>query len=170
MSEDLIVGTVGRAHGLRGQVTVRPCTDNIAERFATGTTLRGGDRTLTVAGHQHNSGRLVVWFDGVNDRAAAEELRGLDLWARGLPVQLDADEYPDSALIGCRAVDTTGTERGTVVGVEHHPAQDLLVIDTPTGKRLVPFVSALVPRVDLAESLVVIDAIPGLLSEVSDAD
>lgn len=170
MAEQVIVGTVGRPQGVRGEVTVRPRTDAVAERFAPGVSFQADGRTLRVAGHTFVQGRLVVTFEGVGDRNAAEALRGLDLWADAGGTVLDTDEYHDTDLIGLAAVDTLGSVLGEVVGVEHPPAQDLLVIRTPSGDRLVPFVAALVPVVDPAAGRVVIDPIPGLLSEVDDED
>lgn len=170
MSEQLIVGTIGRAHGLRGQVTVRPRTDSVAERFTAGTVLQAGDRPLTVAGFNLQQGRLVVAFAEVTGRSAAEELRGLDLTAEGVPDAIGDDEYHDTDLIGLVAVDPSGNSLGEVVAVQHNPTQDLLVLRTPEGERLVPFVSELVPEVDPAAGRLVINPIPGLLTEVPDAD
>lgn len=166
----MIVGTIGRAHGLRGQLTVRPRTDSVEERFAPGAVVVADGRTLTVAGHSYAQGRLVVWFAGITDRTSAEELRGVDLWVEGVPEVIGEDEFHDSELIGLAAVAPDGRMLGEVVAVEHPPLQDLLVVRTPNGDRLVPFVAALVPEVDPAAGRVVIDPIPGLLDEVSDAD
>jgi 16S rRNA processing protein RimM len=170
LSDQVIVGTVGRAHGLRGEVTVRPRTDSVEERFAPGAVVVAGGRALTVSGHSWQQGRLVVTFAGVGDRTAAEALRGADLWAEGLSEPVEDGEYHDLVLIGLSAVDPAGAPLGEVVAVEHNPAQDLLVVRTPGGDRLVPFVTALVPEVDPAGGRVVIAPIPGLLDEVSDAD
>ncbi|MFZ0529193.1 MAG: ribosome maturation factor RimM [Propionicimonas sp.] len=170
MSEQVIVGTVGRAHGLRGQVTVRPRTDSVAERFAAGARVTAGGRSLTVSGHTLSSGRLVVGFAEVPDRGAADALRGLDLWADGAQGVTEADEFHDGELIGLAAFDPDGRHRGEVVAVQHNPAQDLLVVRTPDGDRLVPFVAQLVPEVDPDAGRLVINPIPGLLAEVSDAD
>jgi len=168
--EQVIVGTVGRAHGLRGQVSVRPRTDSVEERFAPGSTVVAAGRTLTVAGHSFTQGRLVVWFAGVTDRTDAEALRGLDLWADGIGEPTGEDEFHDAELVGLTAVAPDGRTLGEVVAVEHPPLQDLLVVRTPSGDRLVPFVAALVPEVDPAGGRVVIDPIPGLLEELPDAD
>ena len=170
MSEQLIVGTIGRAHGLRGQVTVRPRTDSIEERFAPGAVLQAAGRPLTVASFNLQQGRLVVAFTEVTGRSAAEELRGTDLWAEGVPDAIGEDEYHDTELIGLEAVDPEGNRLGEVMAVHHNPTQDLLVLRTPTGERLVPFVTELVPEVDVAAGRLVINPIPGLLREVPDAD
>lgn len=170
MVEQVIVGTIGRPHGVRGEVTVRPRTDAVAQRFAPGAILRAGDRELQVDRHTLSQGRLVVAFTGVTDRDGAEALRGLDVWADAGTIELDADEFHDTDLIGLAAHDPSGVVIGEVVGVEHPPAQDLLVVRTASGERLVPFVAALVPEVDLAAGRIVIEPIPGLLSEVPDED
>lgn len=170
MSEQVIVGTVGRAHGLRGQVTVRARTDNVEQRFAAGAVVTSDGRTLTVAGHSWLNGVLLVSFEGVTDRTSAEALRGAELWADGIAEPTAADEYADLILIGMDVVAPDGSALGTLVAVQHNPAQDLLVVRTAGGDRLVPFVEALVPEVDLAGRRIVVDPIPGLLSEVDDAD
>lgn len=170
MADQVIVGTVGRAHGLRGEVNVRPRTDAIAERFAAGAVVTVAGRPLTVAGHTLHQGRLVVTFAEITDRTAAEALHGADVWAAGESTITEADEYHDSSLVGLAAVDPLGNTLGEVVGVHHHAVQDLLVVRTPAGERLVPFVTALVPEVDVPGGRLVIDPIPGLLEEVPDAD
>jgi 16S rRNA processing protein RimM len=165
---ELIVGTVGRAHGLRGEVTVRPRTDFAEDRFRPGATLRTSDgRSVEVTGHRWQSGMLVLTLKGVADRSGAEALRGLDLWAT---VDLDATddgEFHDGALVGL-AVRAGGREVGRVVAVQHPPAQDLLVVRTDAGERLVPFVAALVPTVDVAAGFVEVVDLPGLLSDLEE--
>ena len=168
---EVLVGRIGRAHGLRGEVTIAPTTDSPEQRFAPGSRLSSPTAgTLTVTQSRWQAGTLVVAFDTAGDRSAAEALRGAELWAEIDPADTAAEEFHDTALIGLAAVDPSGAARGRVVRVLHLPAQDVLVLDTPQGERLVPFVTELVPEVDLAGGRVVIDPIPGLLDEVSDAD
>lgn len=170
MSQQVIVGTIGRAHGLRGDLLVRPRTDMVEERFAAGKPVRAGDRELTIASHSWQTDRLVVHFVGIDDRSSAEGLRGLDLWAEGIGEVSGPEEYHDLDLIGLAVQDAAGARLGDVVAVQHHPAQDLLVIGTEAGERLVPFVTELVPEVDLAAGFLQVNPIPGLLREVPDAD
>jgi 16S rRNA processing protein RimM len=170
VSEQLIVGTIGRAHGIRGQVAVRPRTDSIQERFTPGAVLQAGDRALTVANFNLQQGRLVVAFTEVTDRSAAELLRGLDLTAEGIPDSIGEDEYHDTDLVGLVAFDPEGARLGDVIAVHHNPTQDLLVLRTDAGERMVPFVMELVPDVDVPGGRLVVNPIPGLLTEVPDAD
>ena len=145
-------------------MTVRPTTDFVETRFAAGATLTAGPRTLRVAGHRWQSGTLLVTFDQVTDRSSAEALRGAELWATldGADLPVDEDEFHDHDLIGL-TVRVGGIEAGRITGVQHLPGQDVLVIATPAGERLVPFVAALVPTIDVASGWVEVADLPGLL-------
>ena len=166
----IAVGQIGRAHGIRGQVAVVVRTDEPDVRFVPGTTLateppeRG---PLTVAATRWHSGRLIVTFDGVRDRNAAEDLRGtlLVLDSAQIPVPDDPDEFYDHQLIGLGVVTAAGDAVGEVTDVLHH-GQDLLVVRRghgTAGEALVPFVSAIVTDVDVPGGRLVIDPPPGLL-------
>ncbi len=172
--ELVVVGVVGRAHGIRGEVSVELRTDEPERRFAVGQQLgvevapsaaRRAVPTLTVAGSRWHQGRLLVAFAQVRDRTTAESARGWRLVASVDPSErpVEDDEFYDRQLIGLAAVTVEGQPVGTVRSIVHLPAQDLLELDTDSGVRLIPFVAALVPRVDLRAGLVVIDAPPGLL-------
>jgi 16S rRNA processing protein RimM len=128
---ELEVGRIGSPHGVRGEVTVTFVT-NRPERAAPGAELRGGDRVLVVASARPHHDKWLVRFEGIDDRDAAEELRGTLVTARPLArgdVLADG-EYWVHELIGSRVVDRSDRELGTVVAVEANPAHDLLVLDT----------------------------------------
>lgn len=161
-----VVGRIGKAHGLRGEVAVQVHTDSPEQRFAPGVQLgAGADRTLTVETVRPHSGALLVKFAGVADRTAAEALRGrlLTVEATSLPDLDDPEEYYDHQLEGLTAASKEGAVLGTVLEVVHAPASDLLVLDTGHGTAMVPFVRAIVPEVDLAGGRVVLDPPAGLL-------
>lgn len=166
---EIVVGVVGRAHGTRGEVGIDVRTDEPERRFSPGAILRveNGNRTLTVASVRDHGGRLLVRFRDHPDRTAVEALRGTVL-----VTEVDATERPedpedfyDWQLTGLRVLDAAGAEVGTVADVLHLPEQDLLEIQTSSGPRLVPFVRALVPDVDLAAGTVRLAEVPGLLGE-----
>ena len=167
----LVVGRVGRPHGLRGEVTVEVRTDDPDHRFAVGSSLGTvpADRgPLTVAAARWHSGTLLVRFAGCGDRDSAEALRDtvLAIDSADIPPLADPADFYDHDLIGLRVLTAAGEEIGTVADVLHH-GQDLLVVDG-TGPRagaeiLVPFVAALVPEVDRAAGRLIIDPPPGLL-------
>ncbi|WCC79208.1 ribosome maturation factor RimM [Cutibacterium equinum] len=166
---EAVVGRVGRAHGLRGDVVVEVRTDEPDERFGVGATVRieGTRRELTVARSRWAKNSLIVAFTQVADRNGAEELRGsvlvVDVVADEEPD--DPDEFWDRQLRGLVVVDQAGQRRGSVKDVLHMPAQDVLVIDVDGEQHLVPFVSQLVPTVDLAAGHVVVTSVPGLLDD-----
>ena len=176
MSEiEVVVGRIGKPHGLRGEVTVDVRTDEPDRRYAVGSRLRAEPprgsasalTAVTVAGVRWHSGVLLARFEELADRTAAEAARGIVLHAT-----IDADarpedpeEFYDHQLVGLTALDLDGTVLGQVVALVHGGAQDLLTVRTAEGREaLVPFVTALVPEVDLASGHVVIADRPGLVT------
>jgi len=169
----LAVGKVVKSHGVRGEVVVEVRTDSPELRFAPGAVLgvsrRGASASeLTVAAARPHAGRLLVQFEGVSGRDAADELRGALLTVDSAVVEPseDPDEFHDSELEGLRAELTTGEEVGVVQEVLHTPAGEVLSLRTPDGREpMVPFVAAMVPEVDLTAGRVVLDPPEGLLDE-----
>lgn len=164
---DVLVGTIGRAHGLRGEVTVHVRTDEPERRFAPGAPLTVAGRPRTVASARWHSGTLLLTLDKVTDRTAAEALRGQELWASVPADEAPADEgeYWDRQLVGLAVLDAAGAVAGTITDVLHLPAHDTLVVDTAAGERLIPFVDALVPVVDLEAGHVQVADVDGLLND-----
>lgn len=129
----LVIGRLGKPHGVRGQISVQVRTDAPEERFAVGTRVvtdppdRG---PLTVTGAHWHSGRLLLSFAGVADRGAAERLRGtmLVVDSTALPELADPDEFYDHQLVGLRAQLAGGERLGVVTDVIHSPGGDLLVV------------------------------------------
>ena len=129
----LDVGRVVKPHGLHGEVVVDQWT-NVVGRFDPGTRfgarLQSGGaavRELTVAASRQQGSRLVVRFEGTDDRAAAERLRDLVLEA---PPLESVDELWVHELVGASVVTADGDEVGTVSAVEANPASDLLVLSS----------------------------------------
>jgi 16S rRNA processing protein RimM len=182
-SIEVLIGRIGKPHGIRGHVTVDVRTDEPERRFAEGARLRAvppkGSAlkldALTVEAIRWHQGVLHVLFEEVADRNAAEGVRGVLLYA-DIPAEErpeDPDEFYDHQLVGLQVFDTDGVLRGEVTGLLHGGAQDLLQVKTPTRREvLVPFVKALVPEVDLDAQRVVVADRPGLLdpSLLDDAD
>ncbi|MPZ25724.1 MAG: ribosome maturation factor RimM [Micromonosporaceae bacterium] len=176
----LTVGRIVRPHGVRGEVLVEISTDEPEQRYAVGATLVAGEpsagrrrppdppppESLTIEALRPHQGRLIVTFQGVADRDAADRLRGLLLYVDSatLTPPTDPDEFHDQQLVGLAAVSPAGERLGEVTRVDHGSAADRLVVARPDGRTaLVPFVAAIVPEVDLAGGRVVVDPPPGLL-------
>ena len=171
----VIVGRIGRPHGIRGEVVIGVRTDEPDLRFAVGATLDAGltpegdpgQPPLRVAAKRWHSGQLLVAFAGITDRTAAGELTGtwLSVDASQLPRTADPDEFRDHELIGLSVRTCAGQPVGVVTDVLHY-GQDLLVVRPGpggAGETLVPFVSAIVTDVDVPGGRLVIDPPPGLL-------
>jgi len=171
------VGRIGRPHGVRGDVVVGVRTDEPELRFARGSRLDTdpvGVGPLTVAGYRWHSGDLLVRFAEITDRDAAAELGGTWLMvdSAALGALDDPDEFRDGDLVGLSVRTVDGIVVGTVADVFHH-GQDVLAID-PAGAAgaagargeqiLIPFVKAIVPEVDIAAGVLVIDPPEGLLN------
>ena len=171
----LVVGRIGKPQGIKGEVTVQVRTDDPDARFADGAVLltdppeRG---PLTVTASRWQNGRLVVAFEGVADRNAAEKLREtlVQVDARTLPPPEDDDEFHDHVLRGMAAVLADGERLGEVVDVLHLPHGDVLVVRRDDNARevLVPFVRAIVPDVDVAARRLVVEPPEGLLDLTDD--
>ena len=175
---DVVVGRVGKPHGLRGEVTVEVRTDEPERRFLAGTTVRAERprgasapwTELTIATTRWHQSTLLVRFEELPDRTTAEAARGLLLHA-DVPADEspeDPEEYYDHQLVGLAAEDLDGRELGEVTAVLHG-AQDLLQIRTPDGRdALVPFVAALVPELDVPGGRLVVADRPGLVTPFPD--
>jgi 16S rRNA processing protein RimM len=169
---DLVVARIGRAHGLRGELGLDVRTDVPHERFAVGavlTTDPADAGPMTVTGARTHQGKWIVGFAEVADRSAAEALRGVALVVEE-DVSDEEDAWYPHELAGLRAELADGTVVGEVVGLEHLPAQDALVVRETGGERtLVPFVREIVPEVDVAGGRVVLTPPGGLLARDADA-
>jgi 16S rRNA processing protein RimM len=133
--ERLEVGRIGRAHGLHGEISVAPIT-NRAERFSPGSHLYVGDTEYVIASARPHQGRFLVRFEGIDDRTAADGLRGKLLTGDPLDTVTDGELWVHE-LIGEDVVTDDGVALGTIMAVEANPAHDLLVL--PHG-RLIPIV------------------------------
>lgn len=181
----LVVGQVIRPHGITGELVVEIRTDSPEQRFAAGVVLgvQAPKRRpqaaasaplpaqLTIQSSRAHSGRLLVRAEGVEGREAAEALRGvlLTVSVTELEPTADPEEFHDHELEGLQVVLTDGEVVGKVAGVAHNPAGDLLEVARSDASgdnaatALVPFVSAIVVRVDLEQRQIVLDPPEGLL-------
>lgn len=162
-----MVGRIGRPHGVRGEVTVEVRTDDPDRRFTPGAVLAtepAARGPITVEAVKWHSGTLLLRIAGVEDRQAAEAIRNtlLVVEVADLP-ELDDDSFYDHQLVGLTVALVDGTVVGTVSGVRHDAAELLVVHRPGTHDLLVPFVTAIVPTVDLAAGHLVLTPPEGLL-------
>jgi 16S rRNA processing protein RimM len=159
----VVVGRITKAHGLRGEVAVQVFSDN-PDRFADGATvyLEGG-RALTVTTARWTGARLLVAFEGVPDRTAAEALRGRSLVVpRSMLPELAEGEYWPHELIGCEVVTEAGRSLGRVTDVIENPANDLWAVDDDGVEVLIPAIREVVTEIDIEGGRIVVRDLPGL--------
>lgn len=161
------VAHIGRAQGLKGEVSLDLRTDIPEERLSPGAVLEtvpASAGPLTVVKARTASGRWYALFAQVSDRNGAEELRGVELLAEADDADED-DAWYVHELVGLRVERPDGAVLGKVTDLLAMPAQDLLEIRQPDGfKALIPFVAEFVPEVDIEGGRVIITPPYGLLS------
>ncbi|MGW1463811.1 ribosome maturation factor RimM [Streptomyces sp. NPDC002308] len=167
----LVVARIGRAHGIKGEVTVEVRTDEPELRLGPGAVLATDPAEtgpLTIETGRVHSGRLLLRFAGVHDRTGAEALRNTLLIAEVDPDELpeDPEEFYDHQLMDLDVVLADGTEIGRITEITHLPSQDLFIVERPDGSEvMIPFVEEIVTEIDLEEQRAVITPPPGLIDE-----
>jgi 16S rRNA processing protein RimM len=170
----LRIGRLTKAHGLKGAIKLELYTDDPERRFVPGAvfSLQVPDsspwygKELTFRELRWYNGHAVGFFEGVEDRTAAEGLVKAILWVdQPVDETPEPDAWYDHQLVGLRAL-RDGVEVGEVVRVEHLPAQDLLVVKTPAREVLVPFVAAIVPTVDVEAGTLTLTPPAGLFEDL----
>lgn len=170
----LRVGRLVKAHGLKGAIKLELYTDEPERRFVPGASFslqvpidspwRG--KSIVLRELRWFNDAPVVFFEGVEDRTTAETLIRAILWVdKDDTEELDPDTWYDHELIGLTAM-VAGEAVGTVVRVDHFPAQDLIVVKTDTGDVFVPFVKEIVPEVNISNSTITVTP-PGGLFDIN---
>ncbi len=165
----VLIAEIGAAHGVRGDVRVKAYTADPEAIGDYGPLSDEKGRTYPIRSMRPLKGdMLVVAFEGVGDRTAAEALNRTRLYVdrSAMPEPEDEDEFYHADLVGL-SVETVGGERiGTVVAVPNFGADDLVEVARPGQRSLyIPFTRAAVPVVDVAGRRLVVDPPAGLLDE-----
>lgn len=179
VKNQLRVGRLVKAHGLKGALKLELYTDDPEGRFVPGAefTLQVPEsspwhgKPLTVREFRWMNSHPVAFFEGVDTREAAEELLRAILWIdEDASGTADDDAWYDHQLVGLDVV-RDGQVIGRVVRVEHFPAQDLLIVRVAGDQEvLVPFVKAIVPEVDLGAGRVIVTPPAGLFEDLPSDD
>lgn len=161
------VGRIIRAHGVKGEVAVLPLSD-VASRFDPGSALllgEAGQREMTVSSSRPHGRGLLVRFEEIPDRSAAEAVRGAYLFVKTADVQAPPDgEFWTHQLVGCAVATEGGRDLGTIREVMRNPANDVWAADGPDGEVLIPALKDVVTSVDVAARRIVVRDVPGLTS------
>jgi 16S rRNA processing protein RimM len=159
------VGRATRAHGIHGEVAVLSLTD-VAARFEAGSRVFAGEdgsRPLTVTGSRPHRDRVLVRFEEIPDRTAAEALSGTYLFvpADSSP-DLPEGEFWPHQIVGAEVRTESGRSLGTITEIVRTQANDVWVATGAGGESLIPALKDLVVSVDLPAGLVVVREVPGL--------
>ncbi len=174
LKNPVLMGTIGGAQGLRGEVRVKSFAEEPTAIGDYGHLHAEDGRTFEVLEVREMKNVVVVRFRGVNDRNSAEALNGLELYVErdNLPDDdLDEDEFFYADLEGLEALDAGGKSYGTVTGVFDFGAGDLLELKGP-GKRpvLIPFTEWSVLEIDLVAGTMLVDPLAAGLTDDKDED
>jgi len=164
----LVVGRVGRAHGVLGEATVEIRTDMPDERFFVGHQLLTDPAThgpLTIESVRYNNGILLLKFKQFADRTEIEKVRDTLLLV-DVDLQeelLSEDDYHVQQLVNLKAIRISGEDIGVVSDVLNLPGQDVLVVLKGTQEVLIPFTREFVPEIDLKLGVIRVNPPEGLL-------
>ncbi|CAN5591929.1 ribosome maturation factor RimM [soil metagenome] len=158
------MGEIGKPHGIDGEVYMVAISDD-PHRFDPGSRLEHADGALLVVegSHTHRGNRLLVKFEGVDSRNAAELIRGPVYVREEQRRDLEEGEYWQHELVGCRVFTVAGNDVGEVSGVVEGPAQDLISVDHEGQTFLVPLVKEIAVDIDIDARRVTIAPPAGLL-------
>ncbi len=162
LSTHLLIGEVSRPQGIRGEVKVRPITCDVDRFFDLDYVFlkRGEEYVMReVEVNRVDDDAVYMTFEGVNDRDAAEKLRGEMLYIdREHSVELGEDENFICDLIGCEGSDTNGRKLGKMTDVMQPGGNDVYVFKGPLGEVLVPALKSVVVEVNVEEKRILFDA------------
>lgn len=169
----ILMAIIGAAHGIRGEVRVKPYGDDPLSFTDYGVlTTKDGSRTFEVEAARVQKTVVITRFKGIRDRNEAETLNGVELYIdRDQLPETDEDEFYYSDLVGLAVHDPAGERIGKVIAVENFGAGDLLEIRPLRGKTYyIPFTGAFVPAVDMDGGVVTVDLPDDYLSEAKPDD
>ena len=160
----LVVGRIGRAHGVQGEATIELRTDDPEVRFAVGQTVTLADgRSLKISGNRWHNQILLLSFSGINDRNQIGELRDQLLYAEVDTNSTEPGEYHFQQLIGSQVVLPDGSNLGLVTEILQLPGQDLLSVESQKGEVLIPMVKQIIISIDVDKRIIKINPPEGLL-------
>ena len=160
----LVVGRIGRAHGVLGEATVQVQTDDPDLRFNVGAKLSlDNGKDLTIRSARWHNQILLLAFDGVVDRNQIEELRDQMISAEVDITSLSPGEYHYQQLLGCQVFLQSDELIGEVDEIVKLPGQDLLSVAKNGKKVLIPMVKKIIISIDVLTKKIVVDPPEGLL-------
>lgn len=166
-SNFMVIGHLGKPHGLEGYIEVVSLTDN-PERFAVGNSFRlnppqGYLEIVTVTGVKEKRGRPVLRFADLEDRDAVADLRGAELLIEAGEASKPPDAFWIHDIVGCEVVTNDGQMLGEVTAVERTGGNDVYIVSGRDKDYLIPAIRDVVKKIDIEARVITIEPLPGLL-------
>ena len=160
----LVVGRIGRAHGVLGEATIEVRTDVPEQRFIVGGKLTtNSGQELTIKSARWHNQILLLSFEGINNRDQIESLKDELISSEVDFSNLAPGEYHYQQLLGAKVFLQTGELVGNVTEIVALPGQDLLAVDHLGREVLIPMVKAIITNIDIANKKIEINPPEGLL-------
>lgn len=166
--EFLLIGKIRDAHGIKGEISVIPITEDL-DQFKTLKQIsiqdtHGNRISLAIERARFQNNRVILKLATIDDRTAAEQLRGCYIEKRGEECPaLGGDEFYIFDLIGLPVRTTDNTWLGKLVDVMTLPANDVFVVQNDSREYLIPAIKSVIKSIDLEQELIIIEPIDGLL-------
>jgi 16S rRNA processing protein RimM len=173
LENPVLMGVIGAAQGLRGEVRVKSFTEDPAAISEYGTLYGMDGRVFEILDARQQKEMMIIRFRGVNDRTEAEKLNGTELYVERDSLDdedLDEEEYFYADLEGLEALDADGNSYGVISAIFDFGAGDILEL-SQEGKRaqLIPFSETSVLEIDFEGGTILIDPVAaGLVSDEDD--
>ena len=160
----LVVGRIGRAHGVLGEAPIEVRTDDPEKRFIVGGKLTtNSGREVTIKSARWHNQILLLSFEGINNRDQIESLKDELISSEVDFSNLAPGEYHYQQLLGAQVFLQTGELVGNVTEIVALPGQDLLAVDHLGREVLIPMVKAIITNIDIANKKIEINPPEGLL-------
>ncbi len=166
-SNFMLIGHLGKPHGLDGYIEVVSVTDN-PERFAVGNSFRlnppqGDLETVTVTGVKEKRGRPVLRFADLANRDAVADLRGVELLREDTEAAKPPDAFWVHDIVGCQVVTNDGQRLGEVAEVQRTGGNDVYIVSGQDKEYLIPAIHDVIKNIDIEARIITIEPLPGLL-------
>lgn len=154
----VVVGKITGPHGIKGGLKVVPLTDFPEQRFAKGKYLYlDSRRKLRISSVNSLPKAYLLFFDGINDRNAAEELKGSYIYTSETDkVILPEDSYMTSDIMGCSVVDEKGEDQGAVIDVLYGKANDVYVLSRKGKEFMIPAIKEAITGIDIDKKVITV--------------
>jgi len=170
----ILLATIGAAQGLKGEVRLNAMTAEPIGVLGYGTLVAKSGRSFVIERGRPHKDVMIVKFKGVDDRTAAEALRGIELFVERAVLDQairQEDEFLYADLVGLHVCDETGHSWGLVVGVYDFGGGDVVEVKGPDGRlRMIPFSKAAVPVVDVAGGKLGIDRVASGIEDTKEGE